>query len=303
MKLRILLLLLLFRPASTAFGAPDAETVCFILTGLGGMPEYEENFEKWASQTAAVCSDQLSAEVLQIDGRETRRTEILSVFDQIAGYSAREAWVFLIGHGNFDGRDYKFNIKGPDLTGADLAVFLDALQGRSTYIVLAASASGVLLDKLAGPDRVVVTATRSQNERQPPLFMSFFLEGAESAGADVNKDRKVSLQEVFSFTDLKIKSWYEDQGRLQTEHPLINDSDGQGKLAPMVYIASPPEQAYRSLEAQQLLPERTNLEREVEALKLRKAEISLDEYYAKLEELLVELATLNERIRDLEGRP
>ena len=28
--------------------------------------------------------------------------------------------VFLIGHGSFDGVDYKFNLVGPDATGAEL---------------------------------------------------------------------------------------------------------------------------------------------------------------------------------------
>ncbi|UCF35329.1 MAG: hypothetical protein JSU96_10755, partial [Acidobacteriota bacterium] len=89
--------------------------------------------------------------------------------------------------------------------------------------------------------------------------------------------------------------------RLQTEHPVLDDSKGQGSLAMFAYLSTPPEQAYRTLEAKQLAPERQRIEREIEDLKLRKTELTTAEYYATLERLLIELAELNEKIRILEG--
>ena len=51
------LLLLFFSPLATA---QDSETrVYLIITGLGGLPEYEETFLGWGSETQAVFKDLL----------------------------------------------------------------------------------------------------------------------------------------------------------------------------------------------------------------------------------------------------
>jgi hypothetical protein len=290
--------LLLVVLSVNTLGWADSGETCVIITGLGGMPEYEENFEKWGNSVETICRDELKALVHRLDGRTQRRTDVLSVFETTAADQNQTVWLFLIGHGTFDGRDYKFNIKGPDLTGNDLVNFFDALGSARMRAVVATSSSGGLIEELSGPNRVVMTATRSERERRPPLFMSFFIEGAGAAEADVNKDGKVSLQEVFTFSEQKLATWYEDRERIQTEHPVLDDSSHQASLA---YLSAPPEQAYRSLEARNLAPGRQELERSIEDLKLRKGDLPLAEYYEQLEKLLVELAALNERIRELEG--
>jgi hypothetical protein len=297
MMQRASILILILLSASTVCWADTGET-CVIITGLGGMPEYEENFEKWGTSIEAICRDEIKATVHRLDGREQRRTDILSVFETATASQTETLWLFLIGHGTFDGRDYKFNIKGPDLTGSDLIDFLNSLSSTRIRTVLGTSSSGGLVKGLSGPNRVIIAATRSERERRPPLFLSFFIEGAGAAEADVNKDGKVSLQEVFAFSEQKVAVWYEDRERIQTEHPVLDDSSQQASLA---YLSSPPEQAYRSLEARNLAPKRQELEREIEDLKLRKAELATADYYQELEKLLVELAALNEQIRQLEG--
>ncbi len=280
------------------------ERVCLVATGLGGVPEYEENFLKWGDATEQLCREDLGADVIRLNGISDRRDVFQKAFEKIAASLDEngECWIFLIGHGNYDGRDFKFNIAGPDLLGEDLGVFLDSLDNRKTYAILATSSSGVLAPKLSGSNRVVISATKDERERLAPLFMSFFLEAARSAEADLDKNGSVSLKEAFTLSQTSIRDWYEDKKRLQTEHPLLDDSGGQGGLSSVAYLSEPPEQAYRSLEARRLLPERVRLEREVEELKLRKGEMSEIDYFQRLEELLVELAVLNEKIRKLEGR-
>lgn len=299
-----LLILLCHSPQSPAAISDDevSDRKCFILSGLGGLPEYEENFVSWADSIETVCREQMRAMVVRLDGREDRLDLVTSEFQRNASVAeSGELWVFLIGHGTYDGRKYKFNIKGPDLTGEGLVELLKPLADRKVYVIAATSCSGALLKDLQGPNRVVLTATKSGTERFAPLFMSFFVEASESAEADTNKDRRISLEEVFTFSDVRIKAWYEEKGQIQTEHPVLNDAGGAGNLATFAYLSSPSEQAYRSLEAQQLVPDRIRLEREIEDLKRRKAEMPESQYYSELERLLVELAQLNARIRELEG--
>jgi hypothetical protein len=284
--------------------AESLERVCLVATGLGGLPEYDENFSKWAEAVEKLCREDLGAQVIKLEGSSHRRADFQSAFDRISTSLAAEGdcWVFLIGHGSYDGRDYKFNIAGPDLLGRDLSLFLDALGERSSYTILATSSSGVLISKLSGSNRVVVSATKNEREKIAPLFMSFFLEASRSAEADLDKNGSVSLKEAFVLSEALIQDWYEGKKRLQTEHPLLDDEGGRGGLSSVAYLSKPPEQSYRSLEARRLIPERIRLEREIEEIKLRKTEMTEEEYYGKLEEFLIELATLNERIRRLEGR-
>ncbi len=279
----------------------SADSVCLIGTGLGGLPEYEENFEKWADGIEEICRNQDHAKVTRLDGRTLRKDRFLSAFGEIIREQPEEVWIFLIGHGNHDGRDYKFNIRGPDITGRELQEFLEARGSRKTFLIAATSASGALLDSSGGSGQVVVTATRSAAERQPPLFISFLIEAAASPEADLNKDGRVSLAEAFQFADRRIAQWFEERGRIRTEHAQLKDASPANALASSAFLSQPPEQAYRNLEAQELARQRSVLEREVEDLRLRKGEYSEGEYFDLLEKLMVEISELSERISQLEA--
>jgi hypothetical protein len=275
------------------------DRICLVASGLGGMPEYEDNFLKWSDSFEELCRTDLDADVIRLRGSKNRRTDFENAFKSVHTSldQGGECWIVLIGHGSFDGRDYKFNIAGPDLLGKDLVRFLEAIDDRRTFTILATSSSGGMASLLKAPNRVVITATKSEREKLAPLFMSFFLEAARSAEADLDKNGLVSLNEAFTFSEDAVSKWYESKNRLQTEHPILEGSD----LARTIYLSEPPEQAYRTLEARKLIPERIRLEREVEELKLRKTEMGEMEYFSELERLLVELAELNEKIRKLEG--
>lgn len=306
---------LLLSCSASAASLGEPSPLCVIVTGLGGMPEYEENFVNWGSAVERIFRDQLEGTVYRLDGRRQERAEIIGVFNQVSLRSSQEdVWLFLIGHGDYDGLHYRFNISGPDLTDEDVRGFLDGLARRRTYLIAATGASGVLIPRLSKDNRVVVSATKNQFERQPPLFLSFFIEAATSAGTDTDKNGKVSLLEAFLFAQKEVSSWFEEKGRLQTEHALLDDNgdgtgvarpnpaNGEGSLASIAYLSAPSEQAYRTLEAQQLALEKVRIERGIEDLKYQKKDLPESDYYQKLETLLVRLATLNARITVLEAK-
>ncbi|HSR69342.1 MAG TPA: hypothetical protein VLU25_15510 [Acidobacteriota bacterium] len=300
-----------------------ADTTAVIIHGLGGLPEYEENFTKWTQGLEETFRQGRSAQVLSLDGREVRRDAILARLKEVASRQREgdELWLFLVGHANVNRGTYKFNIRGPDLTGEDLVETLGTMPGGRAFLVIATNSSGGLAAALSGKDRVVVTATRGEREKYPPLFLSFFLESAQSPEADSDKNGKVSLLEAYYYADRKIKDWFEEENRIRTEHPLLVDQtstvlgskgededenaavevSGANLLASIAYLSQPPEQAYRNVEARRLAEERMSIERRIEALKFQKSELPSDEYYTKLESLLVELAQLNRRIQELEA--
>ncbi len=205
----------------SSFAAPQGpaqgETICIIITGLGGMPEYEENFVSWGLATEAHFQDELESVVYRLDGRDKKKSDILELFEQISSSPPpKELWLFLIGHASHDNRNYKFNISGPDLTDQEIQTFFDRLGETRTYLVAATGASGTLATQLGQEHRVIVTATKSATEKQPPLFMSFFLEAVSSEEADTDKNARVSLLEAFLFSHQKVAAWFEEKGRIQT---------------------------------------------------------------------------------------
>ena len=314
----LLLSFSLFSSWASPQGPAQEEKICIIITGLGGMPEYEENFLTWGLATEAHFQDELESVVYRVDGRDKKKSDILQLFEQISSSPPpKELWLFLIGHASHDNRNYKFNISGPDLTDQEIQAFFDGLGETRTYLVAATSASGTLASELSHENRVIVTATKSATEKQPPLFMSFFLEAVASEEADTDKNARVSLLEAFLFSHQKVAAWFEEKGRIQTEHSTLQDNGqvlleknnileanpgNQGTLlASMAYLSRSADQPYRTREARELASQRVELEREMEDLKFRKNQMPEDEYYRVLEELLVKLAVLNESITEMEG--
>ncbi len=311
-----LLLLCICQPVEGA----QLQRVSLIIRGLAGMPEYEESFSGWTSKLELMLSAQADHRVVVLDGSTQKREEILGTVSEVLSLlpSEGDLWVFLVGHGSYDGRDFKFNISGPDITGDDLAKILDRGEKGRTFLIAGTSASGILIPKLRGENRVIVTATKNQFERQPPLFLSFLVEAGTTPEADRDKNGKVSLLEAFLFSRRKVKDWFQEKGRIQTEHALLDDSSrirlgedkqdvtdqvrtGTGLLAGVAYLSSPQEELLASPDARALVRRRSQLEREIDDLKLNKQEFPEDVYYERLQVLLLELADVGERIDALEG--
>ncbi len=296
--------------------------VSLIIRGLAGMPEYEESFSGWTSELERMLSAQPDNRVTVLDGSTQRREEILGTVSEVLSLLSPQGdlWILLVGHGSYDGRDYKFNITGPDITGDDLAKMLDRGGDGRTFLIAGTSASGILIPKLSGENRVIVTATKNQFERQPPLFLSFLVEAGTSAEADRDKNGKVSLLEAFLFSRRRVEDWFQEKGRLQTEHALLDDSSrvrlgaeekdvtdqlraGTGLLAGIAYLSGPREEVLAGPKPRALVQRRSQLEREIDDLKLHKGEFTEEDYYERLQVLLVELADVGERMNALqEGR-
>ena len=284
--------------------------ISLIVTGLAGIPEYGANFAAWASRLEEAFQGDRSR-VLRIDGSVRTREEILRTAREEVGKLSPEGewWLVLVGHGNYDGRRYKFNIKGPDLTDQDLGRLLEGLDGPRAVVIAGTSSAGALVPALRGANRVIVAATR-ERERQPPLFPRFFAEAPASPDADRDKNNRVSLLEAFLYSRRKVSAWFEEAGRIQTEHAILDDSarfqlaqgdddsreevrQGTGLLAAVCYLdpASGPDSLP---EERNRAESRARIQQQIDELKLRKEEYTEQEYYRRLEALMVELAANEE---------
>ncbi len=90
----------------------------------------------------------------------------------------------------------KFNLRGNDITAAQLGKAIADTHSR-WVIVDCSSCSAPFLQQLSGPNRVVITATKSGAERNYSRFGDFFSQALGDAAADLDHDRSVSVLEAF----------------------------------------------------------------------------------------------------------
>jgi len=298
-----------------------------IIAGVGGDPAYTQKFHGWAltMADAAVKSGVPASNVVYLGETPTLAPQriagrsdsegITAAFRDLASRSkpGDEILVVLIGHGSAEGQA-RFSIPGPDLTAADFSRLLAPLADRKVAIVNTASASGAFIEPLSAKNRVIVTATRSGNERNETVFAQYFVEAYAGAAADADKDGRTSLLEAFNYARIETKRFYDNQNRLMTEHAVLDDNgdgkavaepDGrvEGALARAFVlggtagaIAGNTDPAVRAL-----YERRRSIEQQIENLRGMKERLPQAEYEKRLEDLLVSLAEVNQEIRKAEG--
>ena len=290
-----------------------------IVSGASGGSPYAERYDRWRGALVSSLRSDLHFQeedlfvLAEIPGPRVGRASqegIRQVTRTLARRLSDDATllVVLIGHGTFDGVDAKFNLVGPDLDAAEWRSLLEPLPGRLIF-ANTTSASFPFLEHLTGERRIVITATNSPEQRYETQFAAFFVEAFKTEVSDFDKDGRVSIWEAFTRASSGVERWYEQQGRVSTERPILDDTgDGVGKvagepgldgtLARRVFLD-------RSVEADQisdqrlvgLLDQRSILELEVEVLKAQVGQLARHTYETEMEILLLKLARVSHEIR------
>ena len=276
--------------------AVAAELHVVVIEGLGGTAEYATRFGEEVAKLKLATESVTAAERVRVfTGDEATQENILAYFETLAAIVNADDRVvmYLIGHGSYDGYEYKFNLPGPDLTGEQLVELLDALPSNNQLLVNTSSASGATLERLTDDMRVVITATRSGSERNATRFGSSFVEALEDPAADINKNNAISAQEAFDYAARQVTDYFEFRGQLATEHPQL-----KGERAARFTLArlEVPEPVGDDPELGLLFEQRDQIDGRIEELQLRKDELATDEYYTQLQQLLLELARVGDRI-------
>jgi hypothetical protein len=298
---------------ATTFPA-DARPRVLVVVGAAGTDEYGAAFARSAELWQAAA--QKGGVAFTVIGKNLEEKpadrERLKAYLTAAKAGTSPLWVVLIGHGTDDGRDARFNLRGPDVTAKELAEWLAPVK-RPTAVINGASASGSFVTHLSGPNRVVVTATRSGAESNYARFGQYLAEAVGDPAADLDKDDQVSLLEAFLTATGKTAEFYKGEGRLATEHPLLDDTGDQlGSAADWFQGVRAVKRAKDGAavdgvrahqwhlipsERERALPaavrrKRDELELAAVALRDQKGKLGDDEYYARLEKLMLDLARL-----------
>jgi len=277
------------------------------VAGLGGEADYEQRFGSQAQEIdKLVRAGGPDAKVTTLFGPQATKANVQNALTQVArDAKAGDAFVLmLIGHGSFDGYEYKINLPGPDISGVELATLLDHIPCTRQLVVNMTSASGGSRAALEKPNRVVITATKSGNEKNATVFARYWVEALRDPAADTDKNETVSALEAFTYADQKTAQFYDTQKRLATEHPTLEDTgqgdgarkpsaeNGEGLLASRFTLLRIGEAqiAAATPEKKALLEKREDLEQQIDKLKYEKAALPQDQYKKQLSDLLVELA-------------
>jgi hypothetical protein len=285
-----------------------AATYYVTVAGLGGTPEYEAQFAKWAAelQKELEKAGASGAQNVMLRGNTATRAALEQAFERVAAEAKPEdeLAVFLIGHGTFDGTDYKFNLPGPDISAAELARCLDQIPAGRQLVVNMSSASGASVAALSRKGRIVIAATKSGTERNATVFPRYWIDGMRDPAADVDKNGTLTTLELYRYTTRKTAAYFEAEKLLATEHPMLSDKasaaavrdpspeNGQGLLAARFAILQPAHETAKNLgpEKQRLITQKEDLEGQIDRLKYAKAAMDPEEYKRELTTLLLELA-------------
>jgi len=311
-RISIVIFFAAFSLAAFAGDEPEERASVIIAIGAPGDEGYAAMFAKWAAhwQTASATAHAKTA-TLQGDDKQSL-VHLRQMLEAEPRDGTATLWLVLLGHGTFDGLDGKFNLPGDDLEASELAALLKPFH-RPVVVICSFSASGAFLKPLSAPGRVIVTATKSGAENNFSRFGGYLSETIADPSADIDKDGQTSLLEAWLAASRRVADFYKNEGRLATEHSLLDDN-GDGFGSPpdwfqgvRVVKKASDNHAPDGVRAHQMhlvpsaseraLPpalraERDSTEQEIERLRQAKAGMSEDAYYGQLEVLLLRLARL-----------
>ncbi len=284
-----------------SLAARDVEVL--VVSGAAGEASYEKLFAEQRDVWKSAC-ERAGATLTSLGGGDRDAALLEEALKKAAAKPEGQFWLVLVGHGTFDGREAKFNLRGPDVTAKQLALWCSPVR-REMVVVHGGSASADFLSALAGRNRILVSATQSADEIYFTRFGGYFASTiAGDLQADLDQDRQVSVLEAFRHASRLVAEFYEKEERIATEHALLDDNgDGVGTRAEIFTTrAQEAKDGARAAQVALVLSEeekrlsdalrlkRDGLERKLEALKGRRREMAEDAYYRELEALLRELA-------------
>ena len=293
--------------------AATSQPVTIIVVGAPGDRAYAQQFAR-SAQLWHEAAEKGQARSVLIGLGTDRDANDLGQLQQVLGQQALEStdpiWLVLIGHGTYDGRSARFNLKGPDLVAEDLARMLGPFK-RPVVLINTASCSGPFIPTISGPGRIVITATRSGFESSATRFGYYLADAIADPNADLDKDGQTSILEAFLIASRRTSDFYAAAGRLATEHALLDDNGDRlgtpadwfsglrpvkkaqggtaldGYRAHQVHLVC--SQQERAMPAE-LRQRRDQLELDVIRLRDSRDQMPYDQYLDRLEALLLELA-------------
>ncbi len=246
-----------------------------------------------------VLAEDTTRAATRVQGRSTRES-----IERVLGGLARTLTVsdrlvvIMMAHGSSLTGETRVNLPGPDMTPRDFARVLAPATAPSIAFVHTGSASGEFTTVLAGPRRIVITATKSAREQNETLFPGPFVRALTTDAGDTDKDGRVSLLEAFTYAQHEVEQVFTKGNLIPTEHALLEDGAEGGRARTFV-LGGPRGVAGSAADAVTgaALTARAEVQARIDELRARRSTMTEDAYLQALEPLIVELAQRTRALR------
>jgi hypothetical protein len=243
-RLRILVSILSFSVAILAAPVARADDFALLIGGLGAEEPYRTEFARTLtsvrkqmieSQGYKASNIRFLAEKAggdyPVDTTPTLEN-VRAEFERLRSETGTSdtLLVILLGHGQSDFAEAKFNLPGPDLSAKELRAMLDAVASLDQRLILVFPCSGHFSQELSARDRAIVASCDGPREIYHSVAAPFLVQAFQGILADGNRNGETTLYELFEFMSRETADFYKSHNLLQTEHPSIED-DGDHKVS------------------------------------------------------------------------
>lgn len=156
---------------------------------------------------------------------ESRADRIEEVMKRLASTVGREDRLlfYYIGQANTVAGSLRFNVVGEDVTGQQVAQWLNRIKAKTQLVVLDCPCAAMVAKEMTQAGRVVVFAS-TETQVYGTRFSMHFVPALREKNSDTNADGRISVLEAFTAAARGIEQWYRDRTILPTETPNLEDN-------------------------------------------------------------------------------
>lgn len=142
-------------------------------------------------------------------------------------------WLLFIGHANQAAGQARYNLPGGDVTAAEMAAALKGDGNAPMAIFCTTAIGGQFLKPLAGPGRIILAATGTDEPENETFFPVCLADALEAPDTDADANHQISAAELFLAAKRRVMAAYETEKLIQRENPILDgDGDGRGTGRP-----------------------------------------------------------------------
>ena len=220
---------------------PDtsAEDYALIIGGVGGEKSFYDEFWNatsgmrnllieeygYAPEHIIFLFENDGAESDLVDGKSTK-AGIEAAFSDLRAQiqSDDRFFLFMVGHATKTGGVLKFNSPGRDISGTEWAALINQISAEQMVLIFGFPYSARAVSQVSKEGRTIITACSAREGYMRSGFGNIFVNAFSDRAADVDDNGAISLLEAFLYTQKQVRTWYENDGSVQSEHPHLDDN-------------------------------------------------------------------------------
>ena len=248
------------------FITPDAfaEDYALIIGGVGGEKSFYDEFWNATTRMREMLMEEYGYAPERItflfedggegsdliDGKSTKVGIEAAFADlQTRMQSGDRLLLFMVGHATKTGDGLKFNSPGRDIRDVEWAALIEGIPAEQMVLIFGFPYSARLVSQVSKKGRTIITACSAREGYMRSGFGNIFIDAFSDRTADADDNGAISLLEAFLHTQKRVKTWYENDGSVQSEHPHLDDNGdgvasrkratkrfGRGTLAQRTYL-------------------------------------------------------------------